>query len=125
MNTSFSRRNLFGLLFVAFAILWISRCGQSGASKAPPQNPSTAPTAHSATLNWDASTSAVVGYNVYRATQAGGPYTKLNSSPIGPTSYRDSAVQAGHTYFYAVTAVGGNGVESAVSNEVQAVVPSP
>src|SRR5205807_6496316 len=125
MNTSLSRRNLLGLLLVAFAVLWISRCGRTGTSNAPPQNP--AAVSRSATLNWDASTSAVVGYNVYRATQAGGPYTRLNSSssPIGPTSYTDSSVQAGQTYFYVVTAVDANGVESVVSNEVQATVPSP
>ena len=125
MNTSLSRRNLFGLLFVVLAVLWISRCGRTGTSNAPPQNPGGAPTAHSATLNWDASTSAVVGYNVYRATQAGGPYTKLNSSPIEPTSYTDSTVQADQTYFYVVTAVDANGVESVPSNEIQFAVRSP
>ena len=120
MNTYFSRRNLLGLLFVLLAVLWISRCGRTGTSTAP-----SALTAHSATLNWDASPSAVVGYNVYRATQAGGPYTKLSSSPVGPTSYTDSTVQAGQTYFYVVTAVDGNGVESVASNEAQTAVPSP
>src|SRR5205807_9316734 len=125
MNTSLSRRSVLGLLFVAFAVLWISRCGRTGTSNAPPQNPRAGPTAHSATLNWDASTSALVGYNVYRATQAGGPYTKLNSSPIEPTSYTDSTVQADQTYFYVVTAVDANGVESVFYNEVQAAVPSP
>lgn len=125
MNPSLSRRNLFGLLFVALAVLWISRFGLVGTSNAPPQNPGTAPTTHSVTLNWDASTSAVVGYNVYRATQAGGPFTRLNSSPIGRNSYADSRVQGGQTYFYLVTAVDGKGVESAFSNKVHAAVPSP
>src|SRR5437879_1705254 len=98
MNTSPSQRYLFGLLFVALAVLWISRCGRIGTSNALPPNPAAAPTAHSAILNWDASTSEVVGYNVYRAIQAGGPYTKLSSSPIEPTSYIDSTVQADLTY---------------------------
>ena len=125
MNTSLSRRNLLGLLLVAFAVLWISRCGRTGTSNAPPPNPPAVSTTRSATLNWDASTSAVVGYNVYRATQAGGPYTKLNSSLIEPTSYTDSTVQADLTYFYVVTAVDANGVESVGSNEVQFAVRSP
>ena len=86
---------------------------------------SSAPSAHSVTVNWVASTSVVVGYNVYRTTQAGGPYTKLNSSPIGPTSYTDTTAQAGQTYFYVVTGVDANGVESGVSNQAQAVVPYP
>jgi len=125
MNTSLSRRNLLGLLLVAFAVLWISRCGRTGTSNAPPPNPPAVSTTRSATLNWDASTSAVVGYNVYRATQAGGPYTKLNSSLIEPTSYTDSTVQADQTYFYVVAAVDANGVESVPSNEVQFAVRSP
>jgi fibronectin type 3 domain-containing protein len=125
MNTPLYQRNLFGLLCVAFAILCISRCSRTGTSNAPPQNPSSALTAHSVTLNWNVSTSPVVGYNVYRATQPGGPYTKLNSSPIRETNYADSAVQSGQTYFYVVTAVNGNGVESRFSNKVQASVPSP
>jgi len=125
MNTPLSRRNLFGLIFVALAVLWISRCGRTGTSNAPPLAPGAAPTAHSVTLNWNASTSAVVGYNVYRAAQPGGPYTKLNSSPIRPTSYADSAAQAGQTYFYVVTAVDGSGVESRFSNKVQVSVPFP
>src|SRR2546426_6453439 len=125
MNTSLSRRNLLSLLFMGLAVLWISHCGRTGTSNAPPQNPAAVSTTRSANLNWDASPSAVVGYNVYRATQAGGPYTKLNSSPVGPTSYTDSTVQAGQTYFYVVTAVDGNGVESVASNEAQTTVPSP
>src|SRR5205807_4563251 len=123
MNTSLSRRNLLGLLLVAFAVLWISRCGRTGTSNAPPQNP--AAVSRSATLNWDASTSAVVGYNVYRATQAGGPYTRLNSSLIEPISYTDNMLQADQTYFYLVTAVDANGVESVASNEIQVAVRSP
>ena len=38
--------------------------------------------AHSATLNWTASTSTVIGYDVYRGTVSGGPYTLLTPSPI-------------------------------------------
>ena len=124
MNTSLSRRNLLGLLFVALGVLWISRCGRTG-TNTPPPNPFPVSTTRSSTLNWDASTSAVVGYNVYRATQAGGPYTKLNSSLIEPTSYTDSTVQADQTYFYVVTAVDANGVESVASNEIQVAVRSP
>ena len=56
--------------------------------------------AHSATLNWTASTSIVVGYNVYRGTTSGGPYTRLNSSVNVPTTYIDSSVVSGQTYYY-------------------------
>jgi len=80
---------------------------------------------HSASLNWTASTSSnVTGYNVYRATQSGGPYTKLTSSPVVGTSYTDVTVQAGQTYYYVTTAVDSGGNESVYSNEATAVVPS-
>jgi hypothetical protein len=82
-----------------------------------------APVAHSVTLNWTASTSAVTGYNVYRSQVSGGPYTKLNSSVDAATSYVDSTVTAGQTYFYVVTSVNSSGVESADSSEVSATVP--
>jgi fibronectin type 3 domain-containing protein len=41
------------------------------------------------------------------------------------TTYTDSSVQAGQTYFYVTTAVDGSGKESANSNQTQAVVPTP
>jgi hypothetical protein len=86
---------------------------------APPPTPS------SASLSWNPSTSVVVGYNVYRGTQSGGPYTKLNSSPVSATTCTDSSVKAGQTYFYVVTAADSSNVESAYSNEVSASIPSP
>jgi Abnormal spindle-like microcephaly-assoc'd, ASPM-SPD-2-Hydin/Immunoglobulin I-set domain len=78
---------------------------------------------HSVTLAWTASTSTVSGYNVYRSTVSGGAYTKLNSTLIAATTYTDTAVQAGQTYFYVVTSVDSSGVESAHSAEVSAIVP--
>jgi hypothetical protein len=81
------------------------------------------PVSHSVTLSWTASTSAVSGYNVYRSTVSGGPYTKLNSALIATTTYTDSTVQASTTYFYVVTSVDSSGVESADSAEVSATVP--
>ena len=67
---------------------------------------------HSVGLSWDPSTSPVVGYNVYRGTQSGGPYQKLNLSPQPGTSYTDASVQSGVTYFYVATAVAPDLVES-------------
>jgi fibronectin type 3 domain-containing protein len=77
-------------------------------------------------LSWTASTtSTVTGYNVYRGSVSGGPYVRVNSSPDAATTYTDSTVQAGQTLYYVVTAVDGSGDESAHSNQVQVVVPSP
>lgn len=81
---------------------------------------------HLVDLSWTASTSVVVGYNVYRGTVSGGPYaTKLNSAVVPGTAYTDTAVVAGQTYFYVVTAVDANGVESVYSNQASALVPTP
>src|SRR5437016_28871 len=81
---------------------------------------------HQVQLSWGASSSSgVTGYNVYRGSVSGGPYTKINSALVVGTTYSDSSVQAGKAYFYVTTALNGSGTESAYSNEVQATVPSP
>lgn len=81
---------------------------------------------HSVTLSWVASTSTgITGYNVYSGTVSGGPYTKLNSSPVTSTTYTDSTVLAGQTYYYVTTAVDSQSAESADSNQATAVIPSP
>jgi hypothetical protein len=82
-------------------------------------------TSSSVSLSWTASTSSTAsGYNVYRASAQGGPYTKLTSSPITATTYTDNTVQAGNSYYYATTAVDASNNESAYSAAVQSVVPT-
>ena len=80
---------------------------------------------HAVQLSWNPSTSDVIGYDVYRGTLPGGPYTKLNSSPVVTTIYIDGTVRPGETYFYVVSAVDSNNVESAPSNEIIATIPTP
>lgn len=81
---------------------------------------------HSVSLGWTPSSSPnVIGYNVYRSTTSGGPYTKLTSSAAAGTSYTDSSVQAGKTYYYVATSVDNTSKESSYSNQTQAIVPSP
>ncbi len=80
-------------------------------------------TQHSVSLSWNASTSQVDGYNVYRGTASGGPYTKLNSSLLSGLAFTDSNVQSAATYFYVATAVDSNNVESGYSNLATAVIP--
>jgi fibronectin type 3 domain-containing protein len=82
-----------------------------------------APVQHSVALTWNASTSTVSGYNVYRSTVSGAGYTKLNSSLISGLAYTDLSVQNGTTYFYVTTAVDSGGIESVYSNEVSAPIP--
>lgn len=84
-----------------------------------------APQQHSVSLSWTCAGSGIAGYNVYRASVAGGPYSKINSALETTAAYGDNSVTAGQTYYYVTTAVDGNGMESAYSNVAQAVIPSP
>jgi hypothetical protein len=61
-------------------------------------------------LNWTPSPDSVLGYNVYRAPAAGGPYLRLNSSLISETHYSDSALTSDR--FYMVRAVKLDGMAS-------------
>jgi hypothetical protein len=80
---------------------------------------------HDVILSWtDSPSSGVVGYNVYRGTSSGGESsTPLNSTPINGMTYTDENVTAEGKYYYVVTAVGSDGVQSADSNEAEATVP--
>jgi fibronectin type 3 domain-containing protein len=80
---------------------------------------------HAVTLTWGASTSqGVTGYKVYRGTTSGGPYSLVKPAAVAGTSYIDSGVVSGRTYYYVVTAVASTG-ESVYSSQVSAVVPTP
>jgi hypothetical protein len=74
-------------------------------------------------LSWNADSGSLNGYNTYRSTVSGGPYTKLTSSPQAANSYTDLAVQSGNTYYYVVTAVSTSNVESGYSDQAVATVP--
>jgi hypothetical protein len=76
---------------------------------------------HTVSLSWNPS-SSVQGYYIYRGGQTGGPYTKISSLQAA-TSYTDGSVAASRTYYYVVTALGTNSLESGYSNEAVAVVP--
>ncbi len=75
-------------------------------------------------LFWNASSSTVIGYNAYRGDQDGGPYGRLNAAVIPVLTYIDDTVERGKTYYYVVTAVRANSVESPYSNQATAVIPS-
>jgi fibronectin type 3 domain-containing protein len=85
----------------------------------PPAQP------HTVQLSWYASISPdVIGYNLYRGNVSGGPYTLINAGVLPQTSYQDSDVMAGQTYYYVTTAVDSSNVESGFSNEALAMVPT-
>jgi hypothetical protein len=78
-------------------------------------------------MSWDASTQpvgvTVVGYNVFRGTATGGPYTLLNTSLVLQTSYIDTTTTSGTTYFYVVTAVDPDGIQSIFSSQLTVKAP--
>ena len=83
--------------------------------------------AHSVDVTWVASTSTPLqGYNVYRSTVSGGPYTKL-SPTLSPTTllFTDTTPLSGKQYFYVVTALNTSGAESSASSEVAVTIPVP
>jgi hypothetical protein len=80
---------------------------------------------HSVDLSWDPSISAVVGYNIYRGTKPGGPYSRINGGVQPGPNFTDASVNSGTTYYYVATSVDENSTESTFSEQVAAVVPNP
>jgi hypothetical protein len=85
---------------------------------------SSIPTLNSIKISWN-QISGVDGYYVHRSVNSGGPYTRISGlipSPV--TSYLDSNVQCGVTYYYVVSATSSCG--EFFSSEVSAQVePQP
>ena len=65
--------------------------------------------------------SDLAGYNVYRHEE-GSASLKINRELVTAPTYRDTDVQPGHRYFYAVSALDMRGNESSRSEEVSEVV---
>lgn len=78
--------------------------------------------AHTVDLSWQAGSSGVLGYYVYRGAAAG-DLSKLTKTIDPNTSYADSSVEGGQTYVYAVTSVNSKNVESAPSSPVSVTIP--
>ncbi|HSK76711.1 MAG TPA: choice-of-anchor B family protein [Thermoanaerobaculia bacterium] len=73
-------------------------------------------------LTW-AAASGATGYGVHRSTASGGPYTTVKSNIVG-TSYTDTGLTHGTTYFYVVTATNAEG-EGVSSNQASATPSVP
>jgi hypothetical protein len=112
-----------------YVVTAVNPTGESGNSNQATATPAAAPTSPAPPLNltatggnqqvslaWTASSGAT-SYNVKRAAINGGPYTTV-ASPAG-TTYTDTTVTNGTTYYYVVTAVSASG-ESANSNQASA-----
>jgi hypothetical protein len=98
----------------------IPDAGEVVVMKAPAAPAGLTATAGRATveLDWkDNAEGDLVGYNVYRSTAPGGPYTRLNSSPLVQSEYQDANIPHDLSYSYVVTAVDANSGESVYSRE--------
>jgi fibronectin type 3 domain-containing protein len=89
-----------------------------------PQNVTAAAGDGQVALGWSASAGAA-SYTVKRATVEGGPYALIEDG-IAVTSYQDTSVTNGTTYYYVVNATNAGG-QSADSNQVSATpqIPAP
>jgi len=54
---------------------------------------------------------------------SGGPYNKVNSALISATSFMDTSVTSGQTYYYVASEIDSTGAESPYSGEVSATIP--
>ena len=76
-------------------------------------------------LDWSDVTAADLdGYDVLRATNAAGPFTRINPSRLSASAYTDSSVTGGTTYVYVVTASDIANNVSGHSNQASATPPS-
>ena len=73
-----------------------------------PQNVTATPGNAKITLSWNAVSDAT-GYTVQRSAASGGPYTTI-ASGVTATSYLDTGLVNGTTYYYVVVATNGSGV---------------
>jgi hypothetical protein len=128
-GTTYANASLTNGTSYYYVVAAVNATGESGNSNQVTATPVAPPVVTAAPVNltttagnqqvalaWTASTGAT-SYNVKRAATNGGPYTKV-ASPAG-TSYTDTNVTNGITYYYVVTAVGAGG-ESPNSNQASA-----
>lgn len=106
--------------WLPLAVLGLALAGCGG----KPAAPTAGQKSRSATLTWNASTSPVRGYHVYRATNPDSKPGLLAVTPADATQYVDKAVEPGRTYYYSVKSVGLDGTESAFSVNISATIPA-
>jgi hypothetical protein len=127
--SEFSRA--FRNLLAATTLSLLVACGGGEETVVTPDAPSSPPAAPSGltvtagnaqnSLSWSASTSATA-YAVQRATTSGGPYNQVATSSV--TTYTDTSVSNGTTYYYVVTASNSSG-QSSSSSQASATPTAP
>jgi hypothetical protein len=116
---------------IALAIILSFIAVPSAGVQADTTTPPAAPTGLTATagntqmfLDWNDNTEPdLAGYNVYRSTTSGGPYTKAATTTV--SNYTDTGLTNGITYYYVVTAFDSSNNESAYSNQAAGTPHNP
>ena len=89
---------------------------------APPESLSLLPVYLGIHLFWKPNSELdLAGYNVYRSVTSGGPYQQVNPLLILDTTYSDSGLTSGQTYYYVVTAIDTTDLEGEYSNEASSL----
>lgn len=124
-------RRLHCLVLIALLVVVLAGCGAYGTGNNGGGGSSTVPsvpvglmaTAGNAqvSLSWTASNGATL-YYVRRSATSGGPYAQISAPST--TSYTDTGLTNGTTYFYVVSAYNSAG-QSANSSEVSATPTAP
>jgi len=128
-GTTYTNTGLINGTAYYYKVKAVNSAGTSGysneASATPVLAVPSAPTGLTATagntqvaLSWTASSGAA-SYNVYRGTTAGGESTTAIATGITTTSYTNTGLTNGSTYYYKVKAVNASGT-SGYSNEASA-----
>ncbi|TAL05153.1 MAG: hypothetical protein EPO07_04005, partial [Verrucomicrobia bacterium] len=132
-TTNYTDTGLSGSTIYYYVIAAVNSGGagtNSAEASATTLTPPPAPTGFTATgvyggqivLSWSASAGAT-SYNLKRSLLPGGPYVTLFSS-VPSTTYTNTGLILGATYYYVVSASNANG-ESPDSAEANSIVPIP
>lgn len=131
-GTDFSDTGLLESTTYYYVISAVNSVGESADSvpadattaAAPPAAPSGLAAAAgdgSVALTWNAGSEGdLAGYNVYRSTTSGSGYTLLNSALLSDPEFTDETVSFYTEYYYVVTAVDNDLLESGFSSQVSA-----
>ena len=116
-------RILCGLVAVVAVLAGLAPTAAAAKPLAPPSGVQAQPLSPSeVTVSWDPVAGAD-GYRVSRATTSGGPYSSLGRVWAPTTSYSDTNLEPGTTYYYVVETNSGWSKYSRLSAEASASTP--
>ncbi|MDQ7007114.1 MAG: S8 family serine peptidase [Acidobacteriota bacterium] len=85
--------------------LYVYNGTECTAPAAPASLSATAPSDNRIDLQWSAVGGGITGYAIYRSKTSGGPYSQVDTVGAAVTSYSDTTVSGGTTYYYVVRSI--------------------